>query len=111
VDDHADLRDSIGILLQHQGYLVADAANGVEALDYLRSEQPVHAIILDLVMPVMDGWQFLSHWRTREAWTQIPMLVLTGVPLSRIRQKELGDVMVLTKPFTFAELMAAMRTL
>jgi CheY-like chemotaxis protein len=110
VDDHQDLRDAIAVLLQHNGYLVADAENGAEALAYLRSDQPVHAIILDLVMPVMDGWQFLAKWRADEAWKQIPTLVLTGVPIANMRQSELQGMLVLTKPFTFDELMAAVRT-
>src|SRR2546430_8148449 len=44
VDDHADLRDAMAVLLQHNGYNVADAANGVEALTYLRAQKPAAAI-------------------------------------------------------------------
>jgi CheY-like chemotaxis protein len=111
VDDHADLRDAMAVLLQHHGFAVADASNGVEALEYLRSDQPAAAIILDLIMPVMDGWEFLAAWRTDPAYKPIPTLVLTGVPVAKLRQDELKGTMILTKPFTFDELMEAVRTI
>src|SRR2546430_13876843 len=110
VDDHADLRDAMAVLLQHNGYNVADAANGVEALASLRAQKPAAAIILDLVMPEMDGWEFLAAWRIDPLYKAIPTLVLTGVPLARLRQAELHGTMILTKPFTFDELMNAVRT-
>ena len=100
----------MAVLLQHNGYAVADAANGVEALAYLRAEKPASAIILDLVMPEMDGWEFLAAWRTDATYKPIPVLVLTGVPLAKLRQSELQGTMILTKPFTFDELMKAVRT-
>jgi len=61
VDDHSDLRDALVVLLEHEGYRVADASNGAEALDYLRSGAPVNALIVDLDMPVMNGWDFLAE--------------------------------------------------
>jgi len=100
----------MAVLLQHNGYAVADASNGREALDYLHSDQPASAIILDLVMPEMDGWEFLAAWRTDPAYRAIPTLVLTGVPVAKLRQAELHGTMILTKPFTFDELMSAVRT-
>ena len=100
----------MAVLLQHNGYAVADASNGIEALEYLRAEKPAAAIILDLVMPQMDGWEFLAAWRTDPLYKAIPTLVLTGVPLAKLRQAELHGTMILTKPFTFDELMEAVRT-
>ena len=100
----------MAVLLQHDGYAIADASNGIEALEYLRGGKPAAAIILDLVMPEMDGWEFLAAWRTDPDYKDIPILVLTGVPLARLRQAELKDTMILTKPFTFDELMNAVRT-
>ena len=57
---------------------MADASNGAEALDYLRSGQPVHALIVDLDMPVMNGWDFLTERRQHQAWCAIPTLVFTA---------------------------------
>jgi len=100
----------MAILLQHNGYDVADASDGIEALAYLKAGRPAAAIILDLVMPNMDGWEFLSIWRQDAAYKEIPTLVLTGVPVAKLRQAELHGTMILTKPFTFDELMKAVRT-
>jgi two-component system chemotaxis response regulator CheY len=111
VVDHGDLRDAISVLFEAEGYAVADAANGREALTYLESERPVHAIILDLVMPVMDGWEFLVEWRTDARSSQIPLVVLTGVSPSHLRPEELTGLTVMTKPFAFDELVATVRRL
>jgi CheY-like chemotaxis protein len=63
VDDHSDLRDAISILLHHEGFRTADAGYGAEALDCLRVNPTIAAIILDLDMPVMKGWEFLAACR------------------------------------------------
>lgn len=109
VDDQPDLRDAITVLLEAEGYAVVDAGNGREALKYLQNGTNVAAIVLDLVMPVMDGWQFLAERRRNAAWLRIPTIVVTGISESKRRQQDLGDVEVFTKPFHFDELFAALR--
>ena len=109
VDDQVDLRDAIAVLLESEGYDVVDAANGREALKYLQNGTNVTAIVLDLMMPVMDGWQFLAARRRNAAWSRIPTIVVTGVAEPKQRTAELGDVAVFTKPFHFDELIAALR--
>src|SRR5436190_16847988 len=79
VDDQIDLRDAIAVLLEVEGYAVVDAENGREALKYLQNGTNVAAIVLDLMMPVMDGWQFLEERRRNAAWLRIPTIVVTGV--------------------------------
>src|ERR1051325_10042360 len=91
VDDHSDLRDLIAVLLEDSGFQVADASNGLEALTYLQSDAPVHAIVLDLDMPVMNGWEFLAQCRAHPQWCAIPTLVLTGVSDAERRTHELTD--------------------
>ena len=110
VDEHADLRDSIAVLLEMEGYDVVDAANGREALRCLSSRTAdVAAIVLDLAMPVMDGWQFLEERRKNCAFSAIPTIVVTGVSDAKRRQRELGDIAVFTKPFHFDELIHELR--
>ena len=111
VDDHMNLRDSIAVLLELEGYDVIDAANGGEALKHLSSAsgQNVGAIVLDLTMPVMDGWQFLAECRKSPAFSEIPTIVVTGVSDARRRSKELGDLAVFTNPFHFDELIREIR--
>ena len=109
VDDQVDLRDAIAVLLESEGYAVVDAGNGREALKYLEGGANVAAIVLDLMMPVMDGWQFLAERRRNPAWLKIPTIVVTGVSETKRRQGDLGDVEVFTKPFHFDEFFAALR--
>jgi CheY-like chemotaxis protein len=110
VDDQVDLRDAIAVLLESEGYDVIDAANGREALKHLQNGTNVMAIVLDLMMPVMDGWEFLAERRKNDAWSRIPTIVVTGVSEPKRRQQELGDVAVFTKPFHFDELFSALRS-
>ena len=109
VDDQVDLRDAIAVLLESEGYAVVDAANGREALKYLQNGTNVTAIVLDLMMPVMDGWQFLAEQRRNAEWSRIPTIVVTGVAEPKRRSEELGDLAVFVKPFHFDELMAELR--
>jgi CheY-like chemotaxis protein len=111
VDDHVDLRDSIAVLLEIEGYAVVDAGNGREALRYLSSSSSanVAAIVLDLAMPVMDGWEFLAERRANPTLSEIPTIVVTGVSDARRRHKELAELAVFTKPFHFEELIGELR--
>ena len=109
VDDHADLRNAVSLLFEREGYTVAEAENGADALAYVRAGKPVDVIVLDLMMPVMDGWEFLEKCRADRGWREIPTLVLTGVAADKLRASELGNVAVMTKPFTIDELIAAVR--
>src|SRR4051812_21719327 len=93
VDDHDELRNAVAVLLEAEGYDVADAANGRDALKYLASAVPhVAAIVLDLAMPVMDGWQFLAMRRKHVSLSRIPTIVVTGISDEKRRQGEIGDL-------------------
>jgi len=109
VDDQIDMRDAIAVLLEGEGYDVIDAENGREALKFLQNGSNVIAIVLDLMMPVMDGWQFLAERRKNPKWASIPTIVVTGVSETKRRTQELGDTTVFTKPFHFDELFVALR--
>jgi CheY-like chemotaxis protein len=109
VDDQIDLRDAIAVLLEVEGYDVVDAENGREALKYLQTHAHVAAIVLDLAMPVMDGWQFLAERRKDPMLRDIATIVVTGVSDVKRRQRELGDVTVFGKPFHFDELIRELR--
>lgn len=110
VDDQVDLRDAIAVLLETEGYDVVDASNGDEALKYLSSAaNHVAAIVLDLAMPVMDGWQFLAERQKHPALKDIPTIVVTGVSDAKRRHDELGDIVVFTKPFHFDDLIRELR--
>ena len=110
VDDQVDLRDAIAEQLETEGYDVVDASNGDEALKYLSSAaNHVAAIVLDLAMPVMDGWQFLAERQKHAGLKDIPTIVVTGVSEATRRHDELGDIVVFTKPFHFDDLIRELR--
>ena len=80
VDDDADVRDMLRDVLEEGGYRVAMAEDGLEALNYLGAHPPPFLIILDLMMPVMDGWQFLREQRKAPAIASIPVAVFSADP-------------------------------
>ena len=81
MEDDASLRELLRRMLEREGYTVVEADNGQAALDRLREGTP-GVILLDLMMPVMDGFEFLVERRREEAWRGIPVIVLTARDLS-----------------------------
>jgi CheY-like chemotaxis protein len=79
VEDNPDLREGLGDLLEAEGYAVAGAANGQEALARLQSEPPPCLILLDLMMPVMNGWEFRAAQRRDPALAEIPVVLISAL--------------------------------
>jgi CheY-like chemotaxis protein len=79
VDDDHDVREALREVLQDNGYDVVEAGNGQDALAMLRGEGPRPCLILlDIMMPVMDGWQFRAVQREDPTLSAIPVIVLTA---------------------------------
>jgi CheY-like chemotaxis protein len=78
VDDDADCRESLQQVLEDAGYAVAIAGDGREALQALESGTRPAAILLDLMMPVMDGREFLAEIKRRPAFAAIPVIVVSA---------------------------------
>jgi signal transduction histidine kinase/CheY-like chemotaxis protein len=92
VDDDADLRAVLRRMLEDEGWVVQEAENGVAALRSVAKAKP-HLILLDLVMPQLDGFGFLEQMRKNETWHRIPTVVLTAMDLGpEERQKLNGGV-------------------
>jgi CheY-like chemotaxis protein len=81
VDDDAEMRRLLRRSLEKEGYRVAEAAQGKEALELVADHKP-DLILLDLMMPVMDGIEFLTHLRAREDWRDIAVIVVTAKDLT-----------------------------
>jgi CheY-like chemotaxis protein len=79
VDDDEDIRTVLSEALQDAGFEVSCAASGREALDQLRNGKHPGLILLDLMMPVMDGWQFRQEQRENPDIASIPVVVISAV--------------------------------
>jgi CheY-like chemotaxis protein len=99
VEDDDDIRDLLSQVLAEEGYTVVGAANGLEALTYLRSDgQRPDLILLDLMMPVMDGWQFRAAQREDPQLAAIPVVLLTAVTEARSTAPTLRGLACVEKP-------------
>jgi len=112
VDDDRDVRESLAEVLEDHGYRSVAAANGQEALDRLRSvpNRPC-LILLDLMMPVMDGRQFRAQQRVDERLGSIPILIFSAHTNVEEASADLGASACLRKPIELPLLLEAVRTL
>ena len=109
VEDDPDCLAAMTIALECGGFAVAPAANGHEALRYLDAHPPPDLILLDLMMPVMDGRQFLQEQRARSAFATIPVVVVSGESELASRARELGVAGYLRKPVDLTTLLGTVR--
>jgi CheY-like chemotaxis protein len=89
VDDDAGLRQLLRRMLEPEGYAVVEAENGRVALERLHDVSP-SVILLDLMMPEMDGFEFVEEFRRHEAWRAIPIVVVTAKDLSHEDRERLN---------------------
>ena len=90
VDDDADVRQRIRTVLERNGWTVQEAGNGAEALERV-AQAPPHLILLDLTMPVMDGFAFLHRLREMPVHADIPVIVLSARDISAAERKQLAE--------------------
>ena len=108
VDDDRDLREALSEILRDEGYDVAGAADGGEALDRLRRDFHRPALILlDLTMPVMNGWQFREEQRRDPDLSAIPVVVLSAGDHLPEQMGPLGIQEYVRKPIELDHLLAA----
>ena len=110
VEDERDLADTLRRALEEEEFAVDISADGEDALFKIR-EMPYDAVILDLMLPRLDGWTVLQ--RARADGIRTPVLVLTARDVidDRVRGLNLGADDYLTKPFALAELIARVRAM
>jgi CheY-like chemotaxis protein len=110
VEDDADLRDAMVESLRVEGFEVASAEDGERALAYLRSAPRPAVILLDLMMPRMNGWEFRAAQRADPYLTSIPVVVVSGDARTEANASLLGATACLIKPIDFDKLVAILRT-
>ena len=101
VDDSATVRKFVATSLQIQGFVTVTAADGMEALERMPNEQ-IDAIVTDLNMPDMDGFEFIRNLRSMPAYASIPIIVLSSITNQEEKDtaEKLGVVAYLEKPFS-----------
>jgi len=109
VDDDPDILEALAEILAGEGFEVRAARHGEEALAHL-SPRPPDLVLLDLMMPVMDGWEFASRMRKNPDWAGIPILVVSADRNVGVKAKEIGAVGHLAKPFELNELLSLVQS-
>jgi CheY-like chemotaxis protein len=107
VEDDVELRDMMAQLLTLEGFVATAVANGREALEYLRKGDRPDIILLDLMMPVMDGWEFRREQQSDPTLATVPVVVLSA--LDHRRAAEVDAVAFLKKPLDFDRLLELVR--
>jgi CheY-like chemotaxis protein len=103
LDDDPDILEALADLLCEAGYAVVCFRSGGEALSYLRDNPPPQAMLVDLFMPLMSGWEFLAQMRQNDLLASIPVIVITAtgpywgypVPEDRVVHKPIDTVRLL----------------
>jgi len=110
VEDEAKTADYLKRGLEESGYRVEVARNGVDG-KHLIEEETFDLVILDVMLPGLDGWQLVQVVRKRSTHTPVLFLTARDAVEDRVRGLELGADDYLVKPFSYAELLARVRTL
>lgn len=107
VEDDPDVRETLSEILDEEGYRVECAADGREALEHLRNGPRPKLILLDLMLPGMDGWEFRRRQRQDPALASIPVAVLSGIGDMGLHADYLDAVEYFPKPFDLQALITS----
>jgi signal transduction histidine kinase/CheY-like chemotaxis protein len=109
VDDDISFRREMCEILEAEGFTVAALSHGQEALEYLGSHPPPGLILLDLMMPVMDGWDFYAHLRMHPVLASVPTVIVSCVDKTRVEPALLEASGYLEKPLRLSQLLDVAR--
>ncbi len=109
VDDDDDIREVLGLVLRSDGHWVDEAVDGVDALARLQTSSLPSLILLDLMMPRLDGEGFVNAMRKDARLRDIPVCILSGDDAARKKAEELGSIECLVKPIELRQLTAIIR--
>lgn len=107
VDDDPDIREIVVLVLEASGYRVRTAADGEEALALLRREPGCCLVLLDLMMPGMNGWEFRALQKKDPAIASVPVVVLSGVREVDVQAASLDAAASIQKPIDLDALVSA----
>ncbi|HAR44510.1 MAG TPA: response regulator [Bdellovibrionales bacterium] len=104
IEDDEDILFAVSTFLELEGYLVRTATDGASALERLKREGMPDLILLDMIMPVMNGWQFAAEFHENYR-TPVPIVVMTAAANAEQRAKDIGAAGWISKPFKIEELL------
>ena len=107
VDDEPDIRATVSAMLEIEGYAVEEAMNGAAALELIELDPP-DIILLDMRMPILDGWGFAAEMRSRGHL--IPIVVMTAARDAARWATEISATAYIAKPFGYDDLITAVET-
>jgi two-component system chemotaxis response regulator CheY len=104
VDDDPGVLEVLELALSAEGYQVVLARNGREALERAAARRP-NVMLVDLMMPIMDGWQFVRECRKIQSYGQTPVIILSAARNVNEAARDLGVQAVVSKPFNLDDLL------
>jgi DNA-binding response OmpR family regulator len=108
IEDDQDILFALASFLQAEGYAVQTALNGLEALELLQRESLPHLILLDMTMPIMNGWEFAAEFRTRYK-NEVPIIVITAAADAKQRSIDIHAAGWIAKPFKLDVLLSTIK--
>jgi CheY-like chemotaxis protein len=111
VDDDAEVRELLRVALEGDGFVVATVRNGREALDYLRSHAETCVVLLDLLLPEMDGTAFRAAQLRDRSLAWIPIIVMSGAVDASTLARQVGARRFVRKPLDLDEVRHAVRSI
>lgn len=103
VDDDVDLLNLVDFNLSREGYITSSSLDGIDAINKIEDFKP-EMVILDLMLPNMDGWEICKYLRERKRDIKVIMLTAKAMPEDRLKGLEIGADDYITKPFSMEEL-------
>lgn len=110
VDDDDDVREVLGYILRSEGHEVEEAVDGIDALEHLRSGSSPSLILLDLMMPRLDGEDFVREMRKDCRFAGTPVFIISGHDAASQKAAELEVAGCLVKPVELQRVLAAVRS-
>jgi CheY-like chemotaxis protein len=108
IDDDHDFRQALADVIEDAGHQVVTAANGRDALDLIEGGLRPDLILLDVMMPVMDGWHFLSARLAHPDIVEVPVVLMSALPDARRDARKVGACGFAAKPFHLTDVLRAM---
>lgn len=111
VEDDEDMVTLLQFLLEREGYQAICASNGRQARQLIDTLSPPRLVLLDVMLPYHNGFELVSHIRSKEPWREVPIVMLTADSAERdiVRALDAGASDYVVKPFNPKELMARLR--